>query len=154
MEWNDRWNNWKSTFINLWFFYVFIFCNIILILMLKKGFNNDCYILWIIILFNNLNRNLADLAVAALTITAQREHDIDFTEPFLNLGISILYKRPLKERNEIFSFFSNFSSEIWVLVIAAYIGIIFSWIILKPFNLFKNIFQIQLLVWFFYLFLE
>ncbi len=91
--------------------------------MLKKGFNNDCYILWIIILFNNLNRNLADLAVAALTITAQREHDIDFTEPFLNLGISILYKRPLKERNEIFSFFSNFSSEIWVLVIAAYIGI-------------------------------
>jgi hypothetical protein len=25
---------------------------------------------------------------------------------------------------------------------------------LKPFNLFKNIFQIQLLVWFFYLFLE
>lgn len=34
----------------------------------------------------------ADLAVAALTITSLREQFIDFSEPFLNLGISILYK--------------------------------------------------------------
>ena len=32
------------------------------------------------------------LALAALTITSLRESFVDFTEPYLNLGISILYK--------------------------------------------------------------
>ena len=36
----------------------------------------------------------ADLAVAALTITYQREQVIDFTKPFMNLGLSILFKIP------------------------------------------------------------
>ena len=45
----------------------------------------------------------ADLAAAALTITSLREQFIDFTEPFLNLGISILYKVSLFSP----SFFNN-----------------------------------------------
>lgn len=28
----------------------------------------------------------ADLAIADITITRQREHDVDFTSPFMNLG--------------------------------------------------------------------
>lgn len=34
----------------------------------------------------------ADLAVAGLTITAEREKVIDFSKPFMTLGISILYR--------------------------------------------------------------
>ncbi len=32
------------------------------------------------------------MAVAAMTITHARENVIDFTKPFMNLGISILFK--------------------------------------------------------------
>ena len=36
----------------------------------------------------------ADLAVASMTINHARETVIDFTKPFMNLGISILFKAP------------------------------------------------------------
>jgi ionotropic glutamate receptor len=62
------------------------------------------------------------LAVAALTITAQREQVVDFTEPFLNLGISIMYKRPAKIENEIFSFFFCLSSKLYLSTVIAYVG--------------------------------
>ena len=42
----------------------------------------------------NYSLQKADLAVAALTITYQREQVIDFTKPFMNLGLSILFKIP------------------------------------------------------------
>jgi len=34
----------------------------------------------------------ADLAIAPLTITADRERVIDFSKPFMSLGISIMIK--------------------------------------------------------------
>lgn len=34
----------------------------------------------------------ADLAVGSMTINFARESVIDFTKPFMNLGISILFK--------------------------------------------------------------
>ena len=64
----------------------------------------------------------ADLSVAALTISFQREQVIDFTKPFLNLGISILYKRPAKKPPNLFSFLSPLSFSIWLYMIAAYLG--------------------------------
>lgn len=39
-----------------------------------------------------LSLQKADLAVAGLTITAEREKVIDFSKPFMTLGISILYR--------------------------------------------------------------
>jgi ionotropic kainate glutamate receptor 2 len=36
----------------------------------------------------------ADLAVASMTINYARESVIDFTKPFMNLGIGILFKVP------------------------------------------------------------
>ena len=36
----------------------------------------------------------ADLAVASMTINYARETVIDFTKPFMNLGISVLFKAP------------------------------------------------------------
>ncbi|GIX71051.1 glutamate receptor ionotropic, kainate 3 [Caerostris darwini] len=45
----------------------------------------------------------ADMAIADLTITYVREEAVDFTMPFMNLGISILFKKPTKKVPKLFS---------------------------------------------------
>jgi ionotropic glutamate receptor len=67
----------------------------------------------------------ADLAVAGMTITYEREQIIDFTKPFLNLGITILFKKPLKAPPNLFSFLSPLSIEVWVYMLAAYLCVSF-----------------------------
>ena len=76
----------------------------------------------------------ADLAVAALTISFQREQAVDFTKPFLNLGISILYKRPQKKTPNLFSFLSPLSIDIWLYMIAAYLVVSFMLFVLARFS--------------------
>lgn len=44
-----------------------------------------------------LIRHEADIAVAPLTITSQRERAIEFSMPFMDIGISIMIKKPKKE---------------------------------------------------------
>ncbi|XP_014247014.1 glutamate receptor ionotropic, kainate 2-like [Cimex lectularius] len=65
----------------------------------------------------------ADLAIADITITREREQDVDFTMPFMNLGISILYKKPKKAPPSTFSFLSPFSTEVWAYMMSAYFGV-------------------------------
>lgn len=43
-------------------------------------------------LFKTFQIQRADLAVASMTINYARESVIDFTKPFMNLGIGILFK--------------------------------------------------------------
>ena len=62
------------------------------------------------------------MSVAALSISFQREQVVDFTDPFLNLGISILYKRPQKKTPELFSFLSPLSIELWIYMAASFIS--------------------------------
>ncbi|CAF0769478.1 unnamed protein product [Brachionus calyciflorus] len=83
---------------------------------------------------NELIEKKADLAVAGLTITYQREQVIDFTKPFLNLGISILYKRPQKGTPNLFSFLSPLSIEIWLYMLAAYLIVSFMLFVLARFS--------------------
>ncbi|KAH8409836.1 hypothetical protein KR222_009343, partial [Zaprionus bogoriensis] len=86
----------------------------------------------------------ADLAIADLTITAEREEAIDFSIPFMNLGkihgstqisqitatnchcfqgIAILYVQPQKAEPELFSFMDPFSQEVWLYLGIAYLGV-------------------------------
>lgn len=51
----------------------------------------------------------ADLAIGDLTITYEREQVVDFTMPFMNLGISVLYRKPVKQPPNLFSFLSPLS---------------------------------------------
>ena len=44
----------------------------------------------------------ADIAIAPLTITSKRERVIDFTKPFMSLGISIMIKKPQKKNPGIY----------------------------------------------------
>lgn len=56
----------------------------------------------------------ADIAVAPMTITSERERVIDFSKPFMSLGISIMIKKPVKPNPGVFSFLNPLSKEIWV----------------------------------------
>nr|XP_050857177.1 glutamate receptor ionotropic, kainate 2-like isoform X6 [Vespula vulgaris] len=66
----------------------------------------------------------ADLAVGSMTINYARESVIDFTKPFMNLGISILFKArqvPTSHPARLFSFMNPLAIEIWLYVLAAYV---------------------------------
>ncbi|XP_010895343.1 glutamate receptor 1b isoform X1 [Esox lucius] len=65
----------------------------------------------------------ADVAVAPLTITLVREEVIDFTKPFMSLGISIMIKKPTKSKPGVFSFLDPLAYEIWMCIVFAYIGV-------------------------------
>lgn len=70
-----------------------------------------------------LYKQEADIAIAPLTITSARERVIDFTKPFMSLGISIMIKKPQKKNPGIFSFMNPLSSEIWMCIILSYVGV-------------------------------
>ncbi|XP_016814879.2 glutamate receptor ionotropic, kainate 3 isoform X2 [Pan troglodytes] len=65
----------------------------------------------------------ADLAVAPLTITHVREKAIDFSKPFMTLGVSILYRKPNGTNPSVFSFLNPLSPDIWMYVLLAYLGV-------------------------------
>lgn len=55
----------------------------------------------------------ADIAIAPMTITSERERVIDFSKPFMSLGISIMAKKQ-QHKSGMFSFLNPLSKEIWV----------------------------------------
>lgn len=66
----------------------------------------------------------ADLAIADLTISAKRERVVDFTKPFMILGISIMImKINNNDKHHVFSFMDPLSYEIWMCIVFAYIGV-------------------------------
>ncbi|XP_047013154.1 glutamate receptor ionotropic, kainate 3 [Ictalurus punctatus] len=74
-------------------------------------------------IIRELMEHRADLAVAPLTITFVREKVIDFSKPFLNTGISILYRRPNSTNTGFFSFLKPMTPDIWVYILLAYLGV-------------------------------
>lgn len=56
------------------------------------------------------------MVVAPLTVNFRRAEVVDFTKPFLSLGISILYKIPEDHQPDLFSFLNPLSLEIWVCI--------------------------------------
>ncbi|XP_071499997.1 glutamate receptor 4-like [Diadema antillarum] len=65
----------------------------------------------------------ADIALAPLTINSDRERVIDFTKPYMSLGVSIMIKKPQNTRPSVFSFLHPLSYEIWLSIIFAYLGV-------------------------------
>nr|QQY02599.1 glutamate receptor ionotropic 2 [Cryptocotyle lingua] len=66
-----------------------------------------------------LRTRKADLAVGSFTITYDRERVIDFTTPFMYLGISIIYKRIEDKEASLFSFLHPLSAPVWGYILAA-----------------------------------
>ncbi|GJQ86667.1 hypothetical protein Trydic_g7852 [Trypoxylus dichotomus] len=71
-------------------------------------------------MIGDLINKKADLAITDLTITSEREEAVDFTTPFMNLGISILYQKPQKAPPNFFSFAEPFAIEVWLWLGGAY----------------------------------
>ncbi|GBP47227.1 Glutamate receptor ionotropic, kainate 2 [Eumeta japonica] len=61
-------------------------------------------------------------AITDLTITAERERAVDFTTPFMNLGISILFTQPTEPTPAFFAFLLPFSPGVWGFLGLAYLG--------------------------------
>ncbi|XP_056013013.1 glutamate receptor 2-like [Ostrea edulis] len=76
----------------------------------------------------------ADLAVAPLTITKQREEDVAFSKPFMNSGISIMIKKPEIQKPGVFSFLKPFSIYLWMCIIGGYFCVSFGMFIVSRFS--------------------
>ncbi|KAI6179694.1 hypothetical protein M3Y98_00638000 [Aphelenchoides besseyi] len=74
-------------------------------------------------LIGELLRGEADMVVAPFTANFRRAEVVDFTKPFLSLGISILFKIPTDQQPDFFSFLNPLSLEIWVSVLASIFGL-------------------------------
>lgn len=65
-------------------------------------------------IMGELIRRESDIAIASMTITSERERVVDFSKPFMSLGISIMIKKPVRQKPSFFSFLNPLSKEIWV----------------------------------------
>ncbi|KYN07195.1 Glutamate receptor, ionotropic kainate 2, partial [Cyphomyrmex costatus] len=63
----------------------------------------------------------ADLAICDLTITYERKSAVDFSLPFMNLGISIVFNKPEEKIPDFFSFLLPLSTEVWFYMATAYL---------------------------------
>lgn len=66
---------------------------------------------------------VADLAITDLTVNRKRQSAVDFTSPFMDLGIQILYAQPTSAPPSFFTFSSPFAVEVWLLLGGAYFGV-------------------------------
>ncbi|XP_050735260.1 glutamate receptor ionotropic, kainate 2-like isoform X7 [Eriocheir sinensis] len=76
----------------------------------------------------------ADLAIGSMTINYARENVIDFTKPFMNVGIGILFKVPTSQQTRLFSFMNPLAIEIWLYVLAAYVLVSITMFIVARFS--------------------
>ncbi|XP_025832120.1 glutamate receptor ionotropic, kainate 2-like [Agrilus planipennis] len=72
-------------------------------------------------LIGDLLNKKAHLAICDLTITHQRRQVVDFTLPFMTLGIGILYKKTEEGDRNIFAFMDPFSIEVWIYTSTMYL---------------------------------
>ncbi|VVC94093.1 unnamed protein product [Leptidea sinapis] len=71
-------------------------------------------------LIGDLLDKKADLAVCDLTITQERKEVVDFSVPFMSLGISILYTKERKIPPAMFSFLNPYTFDVWMYTATAY----------------------------------
>ena len=76
----------------------------------------------------------ADIAIAPLTITSIRERVVDFSKPFMQLGISIMIKKPEKQKPGVFSFMDPLDRYIWLCIVLSYAGVSFVLFLVSRFS--------------------
>ncbi|PAA73577.1 hypothetical protein BOX15_Mlig023176g1, partial [Macrostomum lignano] len=74
-------------------------------------------------MIGELYRQEADIAVAPLTITSKREKAVDFSTPYMEVGLSVMFLRPTKAESDRFGFMKPLSMEIWMCIAFAYLGV-------------------------------
>lgn len=74
-------------------------------------------------MMGELTRHEVDLVIAPLTITCMRERAADFSKPFMKTGISIMIKKPDKQKPGVFSFMDPLSQEVWICITIGYVAV-------------------------------
>ena len=67
----------------------------------------------------------ADIALASFTISPARQNVIDFTQPFIDLGLTILMKTTKTDQAVFFSFLKPFTNTLWLLIALSSIFVAF-----------------------------
>ncbi|XP_065310426.2 glutamate receptor 3-like isoform X2 [Dermacentor albipictus] len=83
-------------------------------------------------------RKEADIAVAPLTITAERSRAVYFSEPFMKSGLAVLARRHEEESLSVFSVFSflrPLSWEVWLCLLSAYVAVAVLLFVINRLNL-------------------
>ncbi|KAK7495314.1 hypothetical protein BaRGS_00013496, partial [Batillaria attramentaria] len=76
-------------------------------------------------MIGELVRGTKDIAIAPLTITEERERVVDFTKPFMNTGISIMIKKPDRQKPGVFSFMEPLDKWVWLCIAIGFLGVSF-----------------------------
>ena len=74
-------------------------------------------------LLEAVKQQKADIAIADITITKERQLEVDFTMPFLTLGVAILYSKSSAQSKDLFSFMQPFHMKVWLLLGTAILGV-------------------------------
>ena len=82
----------------------------------------------------NASVQKADLGIAPLTISSIRERVVDFSKPFMELGISIMIKKPEKQKPGVFSFMDPLDLYIWLCIVLSYVGVSFVLFLVSRFS--------------------
>ncbi|KAL3269197.1 hypothetical protein HHI36_008279 [Cryptolaemus montrouzieri] len=64
-------------------------------------------------LMGEITEHRAHLAISDLAMTSQRQQVVDFSSPFMNLGIGLLIKKPTVKDIPLFSFLDPFTQDVW-----------------------------------------
>ncbi|XP_023938052.2 glutamate receptor 4-like [Bicyclus anynana] len=67
----------------------------------------------------------AELAICDITISSERNAVVDFSTPFMSLGISLVTKEPDPVQPDMFSFMNPLSLDVWLYLATAYIIVSF-----------------------------
>ncbi|CAG5038997.1 unnamed protein product [Parnassius apollo] len=74
-------------------------------------------------LVSEIVKKEADLAVAALAVTSERERLVDFSEPFISIDNPVMYARTPKLLADTFSFLRPLSKEIWLCILFSFFAV-------------------------------
>ena len=58
----------------------------------------------------------ADFAIADLSVTSERNEAVQFSNPWMTLGISIIFVKPRQAPPSLLSFLSPFTLEVWIYI--------------------------------------
>uniref|UniRef100_A0A1I8ARD8 Glutamate receptor n=1 Tax=Steinernema glaseri TaxID=37863 RepID=A0A1I8ARD8_9BILA len=84
-----------------------------------------------------LQRHEADLSVSAVTITYSRVEVVDFSLPFMHLGISILLAKSnedVHQKSTLFTFLEPLSFSVWISLLGSYLLVSFTMWLLARFS--------------------
>ncbi|VDL57446.1 unnamed protein product [Hymenolepis diminuta] len=74
-------------------------------------------------LIGEILNNTADLVMAPLTVSYTRAQVVEFSEPFLAFGLSLIIKKPGKQKSGSLSFLRPLSNAVWFAIFGAWLTV-------------------------------